>query len=91
MALAMVTILPIADQELAMFQALYKYHTPIGWLREDGAKVSRLIVKMKPGYKGWTPSYCARDCGDHYIIARYDCYDKIDKRTHAMTKDVEDR
>ena len=87
----MATILPIAEQERAMFQALYKYHTPIGWLREEGGKVSHLLVKMKPGCKGWTPYGTARDCGDHYIIARYDRYDKIDKHTHTMTKDVEDR
>ena len=87
----MVTILPLSEQDEAMFQLLYKHHIPIGWLREDGTKISRLILKMKPGQKGWTPTHCARDCGDHYIIARYDRYDRIDKGTFAMTKDVEDR
>ena len=87
----MITILPITEQELAMFQALYKYHTPIGWLREEGGKVSHLLVKMKPGCKGWTPYGTARDCGDHYILARYASYDKIDKSTLAITKDIEDR
>lgn len=74
-----------------MYQPFYKYHIPVGWLREEGGKVSRLIVKMKPGCKGWTSYGTVRDCGKHYIIARYDRYDKIDKRTHAVTKDVEDR
>ena len=31
------------------------------------------------------------DCGDHYILARYASYDKIDKSTLAITKDIEDR
>lgn len=45
----MVTILPLSEQDEAMFQPLYKHHIPIGWLREDGTKISRLILKMKPG------------------------------------------
>jgi len=68
-----------------------EHHIPIGWLREDGAKITRLIVNMKPGCKGWTPSGCARNCGDHYIIARYDRYDRIDIHTHTLTEDIEDR
>lgn len=32
-----------------------------------------------------------RDCGDHYIRACYDRYDRIDKETLTITKDVEDR
>ena len=32
-----------------------------------------------------------RDCGDHYIIARYDRYDRIEKDTLNITFDVEDR
>ena len=32
-----------------------------------------------------------RDCGDHYIIARYSRYDRIDKGTFKVTVDVEDR
>lgn len=37
-----------------------------------------------------TPYMGVRDCGDHYIVARYDRYDRIDKSTLAITKDVED-
>ena len=85
----MIAILPITNEELAKYQTLYKNHTPIGWMKEG--VTTRLIVKMKPGRRGWTPYLCARDCGGHYIVARYDRYDKIDKRTFAITKDVEDR
>lgn len=36
--------------------------------------------------------YCmCRDCGDHYIIARWSRYDRIDKATLQITFDVEDR
>ena len=31
-----------------------------------------------------------RDCGDHYIIARYSRWDRIDKVTFKMSFDVDD-
>lgn len=43
-------------------------------------------------FKGsWTRSGTVRDCGDHYIKANYSRYDRIDKDTLEITKDVEDR
>lgn len=43
-------------------------------------------------FKGtWTRSGTVRDCGDHYIIARYSRFDRINKETLEITKDVEDR
>ncbi len=42
-------------------------------------------------FKGsWTRYDTIRDCGDHYIWARYSRYDRIDKETLQVTKDVED-
>lgn len=38
----------------------------------------------------WTPWGCLRDCGDHYIIARWDRYDRIEKTSLKVTLDVED-
>ena len=32
-----------------------------------------------------------RDCGDHYIIARWSRYDKVDKATLNIEYDVDDR
>ena len=37
----------------------------------------------------WTRHMSVRDCGDHYICAGYSGYDKIDKATLEITKDVE--
>lgn len=85
----MITILPITEEEQARYQSFYKNHTLVGWMKEE--TTTRLIVKMKPGQKGWTPFGCARDCGNHYIVARYAGYDRIDKRTLTVTKDIEDR
>jgi hypothetical protein len=43
-------------------------------------------------FKGsWTRVHSVRDCGDHYIIARYSRYDSIDKKTWNITQDVEDK
>lgn len=43
-------------------------------------------------FKGrYTASGMCRDCGDHYIIANYSSYDRIDKGTMKLTRDVEDR
>lgn len=44
------------------------------------------VVKGK-----FTPYGGIRDCGDHYIKANYSTYDRIDKETLEITKDVEDR
>jgi len=42
-------------------------------------------------FKGtWTRYGTVRDCGDHYIEAKYSSYDRIDKETLEITKDVED-
>lgn len=37
-----------------------------------------------------TPYGYVRDCGDHYIKAQYSRYDRIDKNTLEITKDVDD-
>ncbi len=86
----MIKILPITEAEKKDYQRFYKQHTPVGWMK-DGDTITRLIVKMKPGYKGWTPYMCARDCGDHYTVALYDRFDRIDKHTYTRTEDVEDK
>lgn len=52
----------------------------------DGTVQSLVVFKGS-----WTPFGCCRDCGDHYIIARYSRYDRIDKSTLEITHDVEDR
>lgn len=37
-----------------------------------------------------TPYGYVRDCGDHYIVAYYSRYDRVDKQSGAITHDVED-
>ena len=39
----------------------------------------------------WTRSGTVRDCGDHFIIARYSRYDRINKNDLSLIRDVEDR
>lgn len=52
----------------------------------DGSSQTLVVFKGS-----WTPYGMCRDCGDHYIIARYSRYDSIDKATLEITPDVDDR
>lgn len=79
----------INDEIKAHFQPYYKVHDVIGLLEDYMCE--RIIVRMKQGHRGWTPFGTARDCGDHYIIARYSRFDRLDKKTMEVTRDVEDR
>lgn len=56
--------------------------------RDGGATT---YVVMKATARQWTPYGMCRDCGDHYIIAKWDKYVRIDKGTLKRTVDVEDR
>lgn len=80
----------ISEEDRAYFQGFYTQHNVVGLL-EEGDHEYRVILKMKPGYKGWTPYGTARDCGDHLILARWSRYDSVDKKTMQIFTDVEDR
>lgn len=47
-------------------------------------------VVYKANGRKWTPYGMCRDCGDHYIIAKWSSYVRIDKGTLKKTVDVED-
>lgn len=84
----------VPDDVKACIDSCFSKHNVVGLIEEtlySGVIHTKPILKMKPGYKGWTPYGTARDCGDYYIIARYDRYDRLDKRTLKITKDVDDR
>lgn len=89
-----IIIRDITPEEKAHFQPYYTKHNVIGYITEahiNYPDTGFVIVKMKQGHRGWTPEGTARDCGDHYIIARYSRYDRLDKKTMTITEDVEDR
>ena len=81
----MTRIKNISEEKRNYFQKFYPKHEVVGLLEEDD--LTRVIVKGG----GWTPTGCARDCGDHLIVALHSRYDRIDKGTLERTKDVEDR
>ena len=60
-----------------------RYEEEHGW---DGGATTYAVMKGK-----WTRYGMCRDCGDHYIIARWSRYDRIEKGTLQLTRDVEDR
>ena len=80
----MIRVYEGAEKERQDFQRFWKDRKVVGFMEED--HMTRIIVDGT-----WTPSGCARDCGDHYIVARYSQYDRIDKATLQITKDVADR
>lgn len=59
--------------------------------RESGGQTLVVFKAISKGKKHFTPYGMCRDCGDHYIIARWSRYDRIDKKTLEITRDVEDR
>lgn len=83
----------VSEDDMRWFSAQHPHHNVVGFMREtySGGGSTRVILKMKPGHKGWTPSGTARDCGDHYIVARYSQYDRVDKKTLTITRDVDDK
>ena len=59
------------------------------WERPDGRDSGSTTYVVMTGR--FTPYGMCRDCGDHYIIAKWDHYTRIDKGTLKKTVDVEDR
>lgn len=81
----------ISEEDKEWFERLHSQHKVIGTIWFPWSDENKVVLKMKPGYKGWTPSGCVRDCGDHYIVAQYSRYDRVDKKTLEKTCDVEDK
>ena len=77
----------LSQEDYRFFQKFYKQHTVVGFLKVPDKINSYVVVKMRRGYKGWTPSGCFRDCGDHYIYANYSRYQKYDKKTLELLND----
>ena len=77
----------LSQEDYRFFQKFYKQHTVVGFLKVPDKINSYVVVKMKKGYKGWTPSGWFRDCGDHYIYANYSRYQKYDKKTLELLDD----
>ena len=59
-------------------------------IKSNRESVTKPIFKVKPGFKKFTPYLCVRDCGNHYIIAGYSSYTRIEKETMEIIHDVED-
>lgn len=61
----------------------------VDW-RDDPNAVGCVYCEYVVFRGSWTRYDSIRDCGDHYIWARYSRYDRIDKETLEITRDVED-
>lgn len=81
----------ISEQDREWFERCHPQHKVIGFIWFPWSDENKVVLKMKPGYKAWTPSGCVRDCGKYYIVAQYSRYDRVDKKTLERTFDVEDK
>ena len=87
----------LSPESMAFFTEANKYRglIPTGELLlafEDSGSCAGECLWALAVFKGRRTGYdTVRDCGDHYIIARYDRFDRIDKATMKVTKDVPDR
>ena len=79
------------DEFAAFTRTLSTYSPPVEPTGEvieesgDSSKISRVIITG-----AWTPYGCMRDCGDHYIIARYSRYDQVSMDLQTIIEDTED-
>lgn len=77
----------LTPEEIETYRRMNAGHEPTGDLLIETTKegsTSKVIFKGKF-------THSVRDCGDHYIIARYSSFDRVDKETLKITEDVEDR
>ena len=86
----------LSPEDVAFYAAANAYRdlTPTGELLEVHNPEARagIVSKAKVVFTGKKTGYdTVRDCGGHYIIALYDRFDRIDKATMQVTKDVPDR
>ena len=81
----------MTQEDRDWFEHCHPQHRVIGTIWFPWSEENKIVLKMKPGYKAWTPSGCVRDCGDHYIVAQPSRYDRVDKKTFERIYDVEDK
>ena len=63
------------------------------WMESNGMPggCTYVVFKGVGRRNNWTPYGMCRDCGDHYVIARWSRHDRIDKKTLSIIFDTEDR
>ena len=57
----------------------------------EGGGQTLVIFKTVSPTSNFTPYGMCRDCGDHYIVARYSRHDRIEKTSLLLIPDVADR
>ena len=78
------------SKDVEWFEERYPGYFCTGETLEESYRGEGFTYAVMSG-RNTTPYGMCRDCGNHYIIARWDRYDRIDKATLKRTADVEDR
>ena len=83
----------LSPEDMSFYAAVNKRQglTPTGELLEVLGDNGEHIATKAVFTGTFTAHGAIRDCGDHYIAAQYSRYDRIDKDTMRVTKDVPDR
>lgn len=85
---------PLQPDEMEIFTRTLAYYqppiTPTGEVIEASSTSDPTIINKVVIHGSWTPYGFIRDCGDHYIIAKYSRYDRISKDLQTITEDTED-
>ena len=77
----------LTPEQMRVYRKINPRHEPTGdLLVETSEKGSVSLVIFTGEY-----THSVRDCGDHYIIARCSGFDRVDKETLKVTRNVEDR
>ena len=84
-----ITITNLCDEDASYYKHINPGFKPTGEVltQEWSNGGSESLVVMTGSY---TPYGMCRDCGDHYIIGRYSRFDRINKGTFEIIRDVED-
>lgn len=77
----------LTAEQMESYRKMNEGHDPTGDVLVENLKEGQIV---KPIFKGKF-THSVRDCGDHYIIARYSQFDRLEKDTLELTEDVEDR
>lgn len=77
----------LSPEQIASYREMNEGHEPTGDLLVENHSTGQIVKVI---FKGKF-THSVRDCGDHYIIARFSRFDRLEKDTLELIEDVEDR
>lgn len=94
-----ITIGTLSKEDQQYFNRVFPGYTSTGetlhetYIEKNGQPAggcTYVVFRHTGNGRKYTPYGMCRDCGTHYIIARWSRYDRIEKGTLKITYDTED-